>query len=126
MSELGERVGIAAALAVSAVVTLVVAAAVLVIARDGITNFRTAFQLPAWLWIGGALSILIVLAVTVGGSRIGAAATIGIIIAGNLVMAAVIDRLGLFGVDRIALTWPRVLGIVLLALGAALSLHKPG
>ncbi len=126
MSELGDRVGIAAALAVSAVVTLVVAAAVLVIARDGIVNFRAAFHLPAWLWIGGALSILIVLTVTVGGSRIGAAATIGIIIAGNLVMAAVIDRLGLFGVDRIALTWPRLLGIVLLAVGAALSLHKPG
>ncbi len=125
MSELGERVGIAAALAVSAVVTLIVAAAVLAVARDGLANFRAAFHIPPWLWIGGALSILIVLAVTVGGPRIGAAATIGIIIAGNLVMGAVIDRFGLFGIDRIALTWPRVLGIVLLGIGAALSLHKP-
>ena len=125
MSELGDRVGVAAALAVSAVVTLVVAAVILGVAPDGVSNFREAFHIPAWLWIGGALSILIVLAVTVGGARIGSAATIGIIIAGNLVMAAVIDRYGLFGVDRIALTWPRVLGIVLLALGAALSLHKP-
>jgi transporter family-2 protein len=124
MSELGERVGVAAALAVSAVVTLLVAVAILLVARDGIANFRDAFNIPAWLWIGGALSILIVLAVTVGGARIGSAATIGIIIAGNLVMAAVIDRFGLFGVDQIALTWPRVLGIVLLAAGAALSLHK--
>jgi transporter family-2 protein len=124
MSELGERVGVAAALAVSAVVTLLVAVAILLVARDGIANFRNAFSIPAWLWIGGALSILIVLAVTVGGARIGSAATIGIIIAGNLVMAAAIDRFGLFGVDQIALTWPRVLGIVLLAAGAALSLHK--
>ena len=124
MSELGERVGVAAALAVSAVVTLVLAVAILLVARDGIANFRDAFHIPAWLWVGGALSILIVLAVTVGGARIGSAATIGIIIAGNLVMAAVIDRYGLFGVDRIALTWPRVLGIVLLGAGAALSLHR--
>jgi bacterial/archaeal transporter family-2 protein len=124
MSELGERVGVAAALAVSAIVTLVVAVAILLVARDGIANFREAFHIPVWLWVGGALSILIVLAVTVGGARIGSAATIGIIIAGNLVMGAVIDRFGLFGVDRIALTWPRLLGIGLLAVGAALSLHK--
>jgi transporter family-2 protein len=124
MSELGERVGVAAALAVSAVVTLVVAVAILLVARNGIANFREAFHIPIWLWIGGALSILIVLAVTVGGARIGSAATIGIIIAGNLVAGAVIDRFGLFGVDRIALTWPRLLGIGLLAVGAALSLHK--
>jgi bacterial/archaeal transporter family-2 protein len=125
MSELGDRVGVAAALAVSALVSLALAAVILLVARDGIANFRDAFHVPVWLWIGGALSIFIVLAVTVGGSELGSAATIGIIIAGNLVMAAVIDRYGLFGVDRIALTWPRVLGIVLLAAGAALSLHKP-
>jgi bacterial/archaeal transporter family-2 protein len=124
MSELGERVGVAAALAVSSLVALVVSAAVLLAARDGIANFRESFHVPAWLWIAGALSVLIVLAVTVGGSRIGSAATIGIIIAGNLVSAALIDRFGLFGVDRIALTWPRLVGIVLLAAGAALSLHR--
>ena len=39
-------------------------------------------------------------------------------------MGAAIDRWGLFGSDRIALHWPRVLGIVLLAAGAALSLRK--
>ena len=124
MSELGERVGVAAALAVSAVVTHVVAVAIQLVAPNGIANIREAFHIPVWLWIGGGLSILIVLAVTVGGARIGSAATIGIIIAGNLVAGAVIDRFGLFGVDRIALTWPRLLGIGLLAVGAALSLHK--
>jgi uncharacterized membrane protein YdcZ (DUF606 family) len=36
----------------------------------------------------------------------------------------VIDRLGLFGVDQIAITWPRALGIALLGLGAALSLAR--
>ena len=39
-------------------------------------------------------------------------------------MGAVIDRFGLFGVDRVAFAWPRVLGIVLLALGAALTLRR--
>jgi uncharacterized membrane protein YdcZ (DUF606 family) len=39
-------------------------------------------------------------------------------------MGAVIDRLGLFGTEQIDLSWPRALGILLLAVGAALSLHK--
>jgi uncharacterized membrane protein YdcZ (DUF606 family) len=39
-------------------------------------------------------------------------------------MGAVIDRFGLFGVDEIAISWPRVLGIVLLGVGAALSLAR--
>jgi uncharacterized membrane protein YdcZ (DUF606 family) len=39
-------------------------------------------------------------------------------------MGAVIDRFGLFGLDQIALHWPRVVGIVLLGAGAALSLRK--
>ena len=57
------------------------------------------------------------------GSWIGVAASIGILIGGQLVMAVVIDRFGLFGVDQIALHWPRLLGIALLAAGAALSLR---
>jgi uncharacterized membrane protein YdcZ (DUF606 family) len=36
----------------------------------------------------------------------------------------VIDRFGLFGVDHIGVSWPRVLGIGLLGIGAALSLVR--
>ena len=39
-------------------------------------------------------------------------------------MAALIDRFGWFGFDQIAITWTRVLGLVLLAAGATLSLFK--
>ena len=45
-------------------------------------------------------------------------------IAGNLAMSAVVDRFGLFGLDPIPLTTTRLLGIGLLAVGAALSLTK--
>jgi len=56
--------------------------------------------------------------------RIGTTSAIGLMVAGNLAMGAVIDRYGLFGLDRIAFRWERVLGIVLLAIGAALSLKR--
>jgi len=70
------------------------------------------------------MSVFIVFAITVGPPRIGVTATIAIVIAGNLVSAAVIDRFGLFGVDRVGLAWPRIAGIIVLALGAALTLKR--
>ena len=85
---------------------------------------RAALQEPAWLWIGGVMSVFIVFAITVGPPRIGVTATVATVIAGNLVSAAIIDRFGLFGVPRVGLAWPRVLGFVLLALGAGLTLKR--
>jgi bacterial/archaeal transporter family-2 protein len=121
MGELGERVGIVPALALSAFVTMAVALSALAIVRQGVGE---VVRQPAWLWTGGLLSAFIVISVTVAPPRIGTTATIGVIIAGNLAMAAAIDRFGLLGQDSIGLSWPRVVGIGLLAAGAALSLHR--
>jgi transporter family-2 protein len=49
---------------------------------------------------------------------------IGILIAGQLAMGAVIDRYGLFGVEQIGISPARAIGIVLLGIGAALSLVR--
>ena len=65
------------------------------------------------------MSVFIVFAITVGPPRIGVAATIGLVIAGNLLSAAVIDRYGLFGQDVIPIDRWRLLGLLLLAVGAA-------
>jgi transporter family-2 protein len=124
MGELGARVGILPAVAFSALVSVVMGVGVLLVAGRSLSGVGEVLREPVWLWTGGALSVFIVLAITVGPPRIGTTATIGLVVAGNLVMGTVIDRFGLFGLDRIALSWPRVLGIALLAVGAALSLHK--
>ena len=124
MGELGERVGIVPALALSALVTTAVALGALGVVRGSVGGFAEAVRQPAWLWIGGVLSAFIVISVTVAPPRIGTTATIGVIIAGNLAMAAAIDKYGLFGLPSIRLTWPRLVGIGLLAAGAALSLHR--
>jgi bacterial/archaeal transporter family-2 protein len=121
MGELGERVGIVPALALSAFVTMALALSALAVARQGVGELA---RQPAWLWTGGAISAFIVIAVTVAPPRIGTTAAIGVIIAGNLAMAAVIDRFGLLGQEQIGLSWPRVLGIGLLAAGATLTLHR--
>ena len=126
MGELGDRVGIFPAVAFSGVVVVILSVAALLVAKQSFRGLGDVLHEPAWLWVGGALSVLIVLAITVAPPHIGVTATIGIVIALNLGVATAIDRFGLFGYDRIAFSWPRVLGVVLLATGAALSLHKGG
>jgi transporter family-2 protein len=124
MGVLGERVGIFPALAFSGIVSVILAFAVLLVVKQDLHGVADVLRQPAWLWTGGALSVLIILAITVAPPRIGIATTIGIIIALNLAVGAVIDRFGLFGYDRIVFGWPRVVGLLLLGAGAALSLHK--
>jgi bacterial/archaeal transporter family-2 protein len=124
MGELGERVGIVPAVAFSVIVAVLLGLAALLMWERSFGGVRAALHEPAWLWLGGVMSIYIVLAVTVGPPRIGVAATVGIVIAGNLVSAAVIDRYGLFGQDVIPIDRWRLLGLLLLAAGAALSLSR--
>jgi bacterial/archaeal transporter family-2 protein len=124
MGELGERVGIVPAVAFSVIVAVLCGLAVLLVWEQSFAGVRATLQEPAWLWIGGLMSIFIVFAVTVGPPRIGVTATVGIVIAGNLLSAALIDRYGLFGQDVIPIDRWRLLGLLLLAAGAALSLSR--
>src|ERR1700747_1145434 len=124
MSRLGERIGVLEALAFSTAVTAAIAVVILVLARQSVAGFERAVHQPWWMLLGGVMGLVIVYTITYAGPRIGVAATVGILIAGQPAMGAAIDRWGLFGSQRIALHWPRLLGIVLLAAGAALSLRK--
>jgi bacterial/archaeal transporter family-2 protein len=124
MGELGERTGVFPALAFSGVVSVVLGLSLLLIVTQSFRGLAYVARQPVWLWTGGALSVLIILAITVASPRIGLAATIGTIIALNLGMAAAIDRFGWFGLDAIGIGWTRAAGLVFLGIGAALTLIK--
>ena len=124
MGRFGSRIGVLEALTFATCVQLVLSLALLLIARRGLGGLGEALDAPKWMWAGGAMGLLVVLTITFAQPRIGATATIGILIAGQLIMGAVIDRYGLFGFEKIALNWPRALGIALLAAGAALTLKR--
>jgi bacterial/archaeal transporter family-2 protein len=126
MGTLGERTGVFPALAFAGVVSVALGVSLLLVVKQSLSGLGDVVHQPLWLWTGGALSVLIILAITVASPRIGLAATIGTIIALNLVTAAAIDRYGWFGLDRVAIGWPRVLGLVFLGVGAALTLVKSG
>ncbi len=123
-SRLGERVGSIEAMATASLIGAVIALVVLLLARQSLAGVGDAFGAPKWMLLGGAMSALIILAITVAGPRIGIVATTAVLIAAQFTLAAIIDRYGWFGVNQIALTWPRVVGIVLLFVGAGLTLRR--
>jgi transporter family-2 protein len=120
---LGRRIGVVDAAAFGAVVAMLVLVTATVFVRSG-DGVAAAFKEPPWLWLGGVMGALIVTAIAYSPPRIGTFATIGIIVAGQLVMGALIDAFGLFGVERIPLDPARVTGLVLLAAGALLVLKR--
>jgi transporter family-2 protein len=124
MGRFGTRIGVVEALTFATAVQLALSCTILLVARAGVGGLGGAFRSPPWMWAGGVMGLIVVFTITFAQPRIGATATIGILIAGQLVMGAVIDRFGLFGVDQIAISWPRALGIALLGVGAALSLAR--
>jgi transporter family-2 protein len=124
MGRFGDRVGVFEALSFSTAVQLVFSLVLLLGVRQGIGGLGHLSRTPAWMWIGGIMGLTVVSAITFAQPRLGATATIGILIAGQLVMGAVIDRFGLFGVDQIGISPARAAGIVLLGIGAGLSLVR--
>ena len=125
MGRFGERIGSFEALVANLAFSALLASLVLLALRQGVGGIGDAFRSPWWYWLGGGgMGVLVVFSITVCAPRIGATATIGVLIAGQLAMGVVIDRFGLFGVDEVELTWPRALGVALLGIGAGLSLYK--
>ena len=121
---LNERVGSIEAAATASVIGAALALTVLLLARRSLGGVGDAVGGPKWQLLGGVMSICIILAITIAGPRIGVVATTAFLIAAQFALAAVIDRYGWFGVDRVAFTWSRVVGIGLLVVGAALTLRR--
>jgi bacterial/archaeal transporter family-2 protein len=125
MGRFGDRVGVLEALAFSTAIQLGLSVLVVLAVRGGgIGGLRHVANTPAWMWIGGLMGFTVVSSITFAQPRIGATAVIGILIAGQLVMGAIIDRFGWFGVEQIGISPYRALGVVLLGIGAALSLVR--
>jgi transporter family-2 protein len=124
MGRLGSRVGTLEALAYASALQALLTGVLVVALRPGFGGYSAAVRQPAWLWLGGVMGAMIVFAVTFGAPRIGTAATIGILVAGQLAMGVAIDRFGLFGSEQIGISWVRGVGVVLLGIGAMLSLHR--
>ena len=124
MGRYGERVGTLEALAFTAALGALLAGVVLLVTRRSLSGYADAVAVPKWFWLGAVFGVIVVGAITLAGARIGATATVALLIAGQLGTAVVVDRFGWFGIEKVAVTWPRVAGVALLAAGAFLTLRR--
>jgi transporter family-2 protein len=95
-------------------------AAVLVLKRQGLPGPGALVAVPPAAWAGGLIATLYILAVVILVPRVGVATTAVLIIAGQILGAAVLDHLGAFGVPRIQLDATRAAGIAAVLGGAVL------
>ena len=124
MGRFGVRIGSFVAFLIAAVMTAAIALAALLVAQRSLAGLADATSAPAWMWLGGLFGAFVVLTITVTAPRIGVAAVVALLIAGQLAMGALIDRFGWFGVEQVPLSLQRVAGIALLAVGTGLVLRK--
>jgi transporter family-2 protein len=83
-------------------------------------------ETPAWyIWILGGLGGFVIVLVTLLTVReLGAGGVTAAVIAGQLSLSVVLDRLGVLGLDERAITWQKLLGIALLAAGTLMIVRE--
>jgi transporter family-2 protein len=88
--------------------------------RSGLPGVALLARVPGWAWLGGILGAFYVALVIVAIPRLGVAVTMSLVVAGQVLLSVFLDQFGLLGVERHPLTPARLLGVMLVALGAAL------
>ena len=87
---------------------------------------KEGVESPAWYYwvVGGVGGVAIVLASLIGVRELGAGGVTVAVIAGQLTASVVLDRLGVLGLEERAITWDKLLGIALLAVGTILIVRE--
>ena len=119
-SMLGKSVGTFAAASVSFIVGTIALVLITVLIGGGFGDVGEARHLAWYYLTGGVLGAVYVTTALVAVRSLGAGGVVAATIAGQLSLSLVIDQLGILGVDKQPITWERVLGVVLLALGTLL------
>ncbi len=92
----------------------------LLLAGVGSGAMAAALAVPPIYWSGGVLGVLVVAASNYAVRHTGVTLFAVLLLAFQLVGSALIDHFGWLGQSPIALSWPRLLGLVFLIGGAVL------
>ncbi len=114
-TRLGEQTGPLHAGAFVQATAAALALALLLFEREG--SFAKLGGAPWYCWVGGALGVLITLAVMQGMGRLSPAVAVSVILISQLVTAAGIDALGLMGTEKTPLGWGKLIGLALMLAG---------
>jgi bacterial/archaeal transporter family-2 protein len=83
-------------------------------------SIRIFGEVPWWMWTGGLLGAILVFVSIVLAPKLGATATLGLIVAGQMVVSVVLDHFGLVGYEEHPTNIWRILGVILLLVGVVL------
>lgn len=120
MAGLGQRIGALASLLVITLISAVVLTP-LVIAFPSFSNLVRSPPISQWyMYVGGILGILILMIVMFLIPRIGAASTFIALVLGQSLLALLMDHFGFLGLAKTEIDVSRLLGLVLVTLGAYL------
>ncbi len=122
---LSRKVGTLGAVSVNFLVGTILVLFVTYVFAGGIRDIE-GVESPAWYYwvLGGVGGVAIVLASLIGVRELGAGGVTVAVIAGQLTLSVVLDRLGVFGLEERAITWEKMLGIALLAVGTILVVRE--
>lgn len=118
---LSRRSGLVAAVTASFLVGTVLMLVLTLLTRSDLTGVRGA---PPWQFLGGFTAVVFIMATAFLVPRIGLAAVIAANVAAQLIAGMAIDKYGLFGLERIQVSWVRVAGGVVLLAGALMVAKK--
>jgi transporter family-2 protein len=123
-SRLGKEIGSLQAATVSFTVGLLALILVASISSGGISGVANAGRAPWWALIGGVLGAFYVTVALITVRTLGVSALTAIVVSGQLAIAVVIDRFGLLGITKQHIGTPRIIGLVLLVVGAVLVVRR--
>jgi bacterial/archaeal transporter family-2 protein len=123
-SMLGRSVGTFAAASVSFVVGTIALVLITLLVGSGFGDLGEARHLSWYYLMGGVLGAVYVTTALVAVRELGAGGVTAATISGQLTLSLVIDQFGILGVDERAITWDRVLGVLLLAVGTVLIVRE--
>jgi bacterial/archaeal transporter family-2 protein len=122
-SAINGRLGTVTAPLNAAVISTIVALLILLglAALMGQVDLGAIPRVPPILLLGGVFGAIFVASIIVAVPRLGVVTTITLAVLGQLLAAAVVDHLGLFGNPRIPIGLERLVGIALVATGFVIA-----
>lgn len=82
--------------------------------------WRSLAEAPVYEWTGGLLSVAMVLLANLVVPVLGMALAVALFVAADLFFSSVTDRFGWLGLPQVALSWRRMVGLVLAVIGVVL------
>lgn len=121
---LGKVIGMLETTMIVHAVGTAVALAALYLFRLGSGNLALFNEAPWYTYLGGAIGVIIIMGVVFSIPRAGMANATTAIIIGQVATAMLIDQLGLFGLEKIPISWWKGLGLAFLAAGGYFMLCR--